>query len=70
MVVKVRIARSHDAAVDAVLAQFFGHRLDEVAAFYWRFLNPREFPPDWLDAPLDSPNDQASYADIPQAIHD
>lgn len=29
-----------------------------------------EFPPNWLDAPLDSPNDQVSYADIPQALHD
>jgi hypothetical protein len=29
-----------------------------------------EFPPNWLDAPLDSPNDQVSYANIPQALHD
>jgi hypothetical protein len=29
-----------------------------------------EFPPNWLDAPLDSPNDQGSYADIRQALHD
>ena len=29
-----------------------------------------EFPPYWLDAALDSPNDQVSYADIPQALHD
>jgi hypothetical protein len=24
----------------------------------------------WLDAPVNSPNAQGSYADIPQALHD
>jgi hypothetical protein len=25
---------------------------------------------DWLDAPLDGPNDQGGYAHIPQVLHD
>ncbi len=28
------------------------------------------FVSDWLDAPLDRPNDQAGYAHIPQTLHD